>query len=90
MSVTESFNFNSDYHQDDVEAEVRDGRSPYPWILLGIVLAKILFLFLGIIMKKNRKIKNQKEEIKKLRGELFEFLVVETSNQESLESIADV
>ena len=33
---------------------------------------------------------NQKDEIKKLRGELYKYLVVETSNQESPESVADV
>ena len=87
MSVTDSFKFNSDNHGDATEEA--DGKDPTLWIMLGIGLAKLLFLFLGTVIKKNRKIKKQKKEIEKLRGELFKYLVVETNNQEeSLESPA--
>ena len=92
MSVTDSLKFNTDNHGDAIEAQAdRDGKDLTPWIMLGIGLAKLLFLFLGAIVKKNRKIKKQKKEIEKLRGELFKYLVVETNNQEeSLESPAEV
>ena len=90
MSVTDSLKFNTDNHGDAIKADT-NGKDPTPWIMLGIGLAKLLFLFLGAIFKKNRKIKKQKKEIEKLRGELFKYLVVETSNQEeSFESPAEV
>ena len=90
MSVTDSFKFNSDNHGDAIEA-ASGGKDPTLWIMVGIGLAKLLFLFLGTIIKKNRKIKKQKKEIEKLRGELFKYLVVETSNQEeSFDSPAEV
>ena len=75
MSMTDSLKSNSDNHSNAIEAD-SDGKDPTLWIMLGIGLAKLLFLFLGTIIKKNRKIKKQKKEIEKLRGELFKYLVV--------------
>ena len=91
MSVTDSFKFNTDNYGDATEEADSNGKDPTLWIMLGIGLAKLLFLFLGTIIKKNRKIKKQKKEIEKLRGELFKYLVVETNNQEeSFDSPAEV